>query len=126
MTNHIATTNIKNLVKNNKEFNEKFRALIKGIAHLYAYQARTSEYSMSPERVIIRRESEIHALSVLIGQAVKLNREYDNGFFCCFIRDFGKVSTKWDILDEIYETAMSWLNEEEEDMYNVLFPRETA
>lgn len=85
---YINAIEAKRMVTEDKELNAKFRELIRGIAQLYAFQARTSEYSMSPERIVIRRETEVQVLTRLIGQVVRLNRESGCSFLAGFIRDF--------------------------------------
>ena len=122
---YINAIEAKRMVTEAKELNAQFRELIRGNAQLYAFQSRTSEYSMSPERFVIRRETEVQVLTRLIGQVVRLNRESGCSFLAGFIRDFNKTQTKWDLIDEVYEMAMGWIATEEE-MYDILFPAQIA
>ena len=87
---YINAIEAKRMVTEDKELNAKFRELIRGIAQLYAFQARTSEYSMSPERIVIRRETEVQVLTRLIGQVVRLNRESG----CSFLPALSETSIK--------------------------------
>lgn len=111
----------KKLVIENPEFRAMFKDLIRGIANLYSFQSRTSDYTMSPERICIRRETERELLWTLVGKMHKMNKFCEQQFMNGYIRDFNKAQTKWDLLDEAYEMAMEWAAHDDE-MFNILYP----
>lgn len=107
--------NFKSLVNSNKEIRKDFRDIVKDISNLYTFEARTSAYTMSPDRIYARREMTLVFLSRVVGKIVRLNRKSENQFLDGFIKDFNKISTKWNLVDETYELAVRWYSETDEE-----------
>lgn len=101
---------IKKLVITNHDFRMEYKQVIRRIADLYAYQARTCAYTMSPERVIGRREQERETLGKVIRNLFWLNRRFGRKMFG-FIKDADKIKIQWDLVDEFYEAAIELMND---------------
>lgn len=104
----------KALVNCDREIRKDFYDIIGDISRLYAFQARTNAYTMSPDRIYMRREMELMFLSRAVGKIVNLNRKSGNRLLDGFIRDFNKIQTKWNLVDEVYELAVVWYSEADE------------
>ncbi len=103
---------IKRLVICNDDFRMEYKQVIRRIADLYAYQARTSAYTMSPERVIGRREQEKETLLGVIKNLLWLNRKFGRKIFG-FIKNADRIKTQWDLVDEFYEAAIELMKDKE-------------
>lgn len=103
---------IKAMVVNDANFRAGFRELLRGAFRLYEFQAQTDLYYMSPEQILMRRETELVLLSGVVGQIVRLNRISGRKVLDGFIEGFNEVPTKWRLVDEAREFVVGWIAED--------------
>lgn len=103
---------IRTMVANDANFRKEFRELFRDIARLFEFRDRTNVYNSSPERILIRREMELTQLSKLIDRIVRLNRSSGERVLSGYIEDFDLISTKWNLIFEVYELVVDWIAED--------------
>ena len=103
-------TAIKNLILTNDDFCMDLKKIFGRISILNTMQSRTSEYTMSPDRVIERRQKELKTLNCLVRDIFRLNKKY-GGNILGLVRNSDKVNVQWDVTDELYEVVVMLIND---------------
>lgn len=112
MRNIFKKNEIKKQILTSDRFTLEFRNIFRRINNLYTLQARTSEYTMSPERVISRREQEREILARVTANIFWLNKEFGRHVIG-YVEDAKKIKVQWDIVDEYYELALDLMEDAE-------------